>query len=74
MNGHPHQPANMPLKQTTLVNVRVSVTPTPDGGAILSFELPGEQVVVPLDAAARDGVGKALLAPSIVPASHGTLN
>jgi hypothetical protein len=55
MDGHLRQPANVPLKQTTLVNVRVSVTPTPDGGAILSFDLPGEQVVVPLVVPARNG-------------------
>jgi hypothetical protein len=60
------QAGTPPQKQTTYNGVGYQVTPVPGGGAILMFATPAEVIAFPLDSAAREAIGKALLAPSVV--------
>lgn len=60
------QQGQPPQKQTTYIGVGYNVVPAPDGSALLVFNTPYEAIAFPLDQAAREAIGKALLAPHVV--------
>jgi hypothetical protein len=72
---HREVPGSQPLQlqeKVTYAGCAVQVNPTPDGGAVLLFILATKVIEVPLDANAREVVGRQLLAPSVaVPNGNG---
>jgi hypothetical protein len=69
---HREVPGSQPLQlqeKVTYAGCAVQVNPTPDGGAVLLFILATKVIEVPLDANAREVVGKQLLAPSVAVAN-----
>jgi hypothetical protein len=69
---HREVPGSQPLQlqeKVTYAGCAVQVNPTPDGGAVLLFILATKVIEVPLDANAREVVGRQLLAPSVAVAN-----
>jgi hypothetical protein len=69
---HREVPGSQPLQlqeKVTYAGCAVQVNPTPDGGAVLLFILSTKVIEVPLDANAREVVGRQLLAPSVAVAN-----
>jgi hypothetical protein len=61
-----------PQKQTTYNGVAYEVQQLPGGAAALLFITATEVLAFPLDAQAREAIGRKLLAPSIVTPNGGS--
>jgi hypothetical protein len=69
---HRQVPGAQPIQlqeKVTYAGCAVQVNPMPDGGAVLLFILSTKVVEVPLDADAREEIGRKLLAPSVAVAN-----
>lgn len=65
------QQVQVPPKQIVYPIAQVAIQPQPDGGRVLIFTTPTEQVCFPMTVEAAEAIGKALTAPSVMVAPAG---